>query len=168
MKLAADSAHRETVLVPIDGSEGSLAAVAEVIRRARHSSGAHVNLLNVQPQVLTTEILAHLPPEVGDAYYARLGGEALSRAQSMLADAGIPHAACRLVGPVVQTILEQCEALRCDSIVMGTHGRAALLGGLMGSVATGVVHLAQVPVTLVKAPKAAGGGQAARRPSARI
>jgi nucleotide-binding universal stress UspA family protein len=33
---------------------------------------------------------------------------------------------------------------------MGSHGRSALGGLLMGSVATRVVHLTPVPVTLVK------------------
>jgi nucleotide-binding universal stress UspA family protein len=37
-----------------------------------------------------------------------------------------------------------------DQIVMGTHGRNALGGLLLGSVAQRVVHLAKVPVLLVK------------------
>lgn len=150
--MTADAAPRETVLVPIDGTDGSLAAVAEVVRRSRGSSPPRVHLLNVQPQVFAAEILAHLPPRASEAYYARLGGEALAQAQAMLEEAGIPYAAQRLVGPVVETILEQCGALHCDSIVMGTHGRGPLFGALLGSVATGVVHLAPVPVTLVRAP----------------
>lgn len=151
-------ALREDVLVPVDGSDASLAAVAEAVRCLR-GSAAQVHLLNVQPQALAAEFLAHLPPQAGDAYYARLGGEALSRAQVMLDRAGVRHAAHRRVGPVVETILEQCEALQCGSIVMGTHGRGSLLGALLGSVATGVVRLSPVPVTLVKASshRQAGG-----------
>lgn len=140
----------ERILVPIDGSAGSLAAVAEVVRRAKSSARPEVHLLNVQPELFTAEILAHLPPEVVDAHYARLGGEALLRAEGMLKEAGIACKVHRLVGPVVQTILDQRESLQCDSIVMGTHGHGPLAGALLGSVATGVVHRSRVPVTLVK------------------
>lgn len=149
----------DRLLVPIDGSDGCLAAVAEVIRRSRQSDRPQVHLLNVQPQVLATEILAHLPPEASDAYYARQGGEALSRAQAMLEEAGIPYEAHRLVGPVVETILDQCEALKCDCIVMGTRGRGRLLGALLGSVAAGVVHLSPVPVTLLNAQRHPASGE---------
>lgn len=149
--MTIDAAPRESVLVPIDGSDGSLAAVAEVVRRACISPPPLVHLLNVQPQV-PTEILAHLPPAAGEDYYGRAGGDALLRARSMLDAAGVPYEAQRLVGPVVETILEQCEALQCDAIVMGTHGRGGLLGALLGSTATGVVHRSRVPVTLVRAP----------------
>jgi nucleotide-binding universal stress UspA family protein len=38
----------------------------------------------------------------------------------------------------------------CDAIVMGTRGMGAVSGLVLGSVATKVIHLADVPVTLVK------------------
>ncbi len=38
----------------------------------------------------------------------------------------------------------------CDAIIMGTRGMSAAAGLLLGSVATKVVHLAPVPVTLVR------------------
>ena len=37
-----------------------------------------------------------------------------------------------------------------DEIIMGSHGRGALAGALVGSVAQKVVHLSPVPVVLVK------------------
>jgi nucleotide-binding universal stress UspA family protein len=40
--------------------------------------------------------------------------------------------------------------LGCDLIVMGTHGRGAVAGMVMGSVANRVLHLAPCPVQLVK------------------
>lgn len=141
----------ERVLVPIDGSDGSQAAVAEVLRRSRGTTPTEVHLLNVQPLSIAAEILAHLPAQAGDAYYARLGGEALAKAQSTLEEAGIRCTSHRMAGPVVESILAQCDRLQCDSIVMGTHGHGPLAGAFLGSVATGVVHGAAVPVTLVRA-----------------
>ena len=38
----------------------------------------------------------------------------------------------------------------CDAIVMGTRGMGTVAGLLLGSVATRVLRVAQVPVTLVR------------------
>jgi nucleotide-binding universal stress UspA family protein len=40
--------------------------------------------------------------------------------------------------------------LGCDLIVMGTHGMGSIAGLALGSVASKVIHLAGVPVTVVK------------------
>ena len=45
---------------------------------------------------------------------------------------------------------EHADQLGCDGIVMGSHGMGGVLGVLLGSTAQRVVHLANVPVTLVK------------------
>lgn len=49
-----------------------------------------------------------------------------------------------------QVVTLGVEGLPATEIVMGTHGRSALGGLLLGSVAQRVVHLAKVPVLLVK------------------
>ena len=55
-----------------------------------------------------------------------------------------------LVGPVAQVLAERAQALGCDAIVMGTHGMTALGKFLMGSTASKLIHLSEIPVTLVK------------------
>ena len=55
-----------------------------------------------------------------------------------------------LIGPVAETIARTALGQNCDGIVMGTRGLGAAAGALLGSVASQVVHLADVPVTLVK------------------
>jgi nucleotide-binding universal stress UspA family protein len=47
-------------------------------------------------------------------------------------------------------ILDYAAEKAVDEIVMGSHGRGALAGALVGSVAQKVVHGASVPVVLVK------------------
>ena len=42
------------------------------------------------------------------------------------------------------------RAARCDLVFIGTHGRSATGNMLLGSVATKVLHLASVPVLLVR------------------
>jgi nucleotide-binding universal stress UspA family protein/quercetin dioxygenase-like cupin family protein len=55
-------------------------------------------------------------------------------------------------GDAVEEVLRLSEALGCDLIVMGTHGRTGLGRLLTGSVAEGVLREAACPVLVVKAP----------------
>lgn len=68
----------------------------------------------------------------------------------MLDGAGIPYSYHIAVGHVAQSIIRYATEHRFDMIVMGTHGRGALLSALLGSVAHEVLEHASVPVTLVK------------------
>ena len=52
--------------------------------------------------------------------------------------------------PIAQTIANHARQLGCDQIIMGSQGRGALAGLLLGSVATKVIDLTQIPVTIVK------------------
>ncbi len=57
-----------------------------------------------------------------------------------------------LEGAPVTAILQVADELKCDLIVMGTHGRTGLGRMLMGSVAEQVLRNAKGPVLTVKAP----------------
>ena len=52
--------------------------------------------------------------------------------------------------PIIQYGVEEAMNSGCDQIIMGSHGRTALGGLLLGSVAMKVLHLTDIPVTLVK------------------
>ena len=47
-------------------------------------------------------------------------------------------------------IADQAKKQGFDQIVMGTRGLNRVSGLLLGSVATGVLHLVDIPVTLIK------------------
>ena len=55
-------------------------------------------------------------------------------------------------GEVPHEILQLAKALKCDLIVMGTHGRSGLSRFLTGSVAEEVLRKAPCPVLAVKTP----------------
>jgi nucleotide-binding universal stress UspA family protein len=55
-------------------------------------------------------------------------------------------------GDPATEILAAAEKIKCDLIVMGTHGRTGLGRLLMGSVAEQVVRKAPCPVLTVKTP----------------
>jgi len=75
---------------------------------------------------------------------------ALGPAREILRAAGVACKEHMVQGEVAQTIARLATELGCDQIVMGTRGQSALSGLLLGSVAIEVLHLADVPVTLVK------------------
>ena len=53
-------------------------------------------------------------------------------------------------GQTAQTIALVAHKEDVKRIVMGTRGLGSIKGLLLGSVATQVVHLAEVPITLIK------------------
>ena len=78
-------------------------------------------------------------------------GEAvLKPAIERAAQAGVRFTSEILIGNVAHEIVERAQKGGCDGIVMGTRGMGALGNLVLGSVATKVVHLTKLPVTLVK------------------
>lgn len=140
------------ILLAVDGSKNSLDAVACLI--------AHADWYREKPAV---ELLfVHLPvpklPGMGQAvsksqierYYREEGEAALAEAKKLLERAALPYAARVLVGDVAETIVKHARAAKCDLIFIGTHGRTAAGNMLLGSIATKVLHIASVPVLLVR------------------
>ena len=56
-------------------------------------------------------------------------------------------------GNPVAEILSTAEEKRCDLIVMGTHGRGALVDTMMGSTTSRVLRRSKIPVLSVRLPK---------------
>ena len=54
------------------------------------------------------------------------------------------------LGAVAEQVALAVDRLGCDTVIMGTRGKSAIGNLLMGSAATRVVHLVNVPVLLVK------------------
>jgi nucleotide-binding universal stress UspA family protein len=74
----------------------------------------------------------------------------LAPAEKELDKAGVKYTKEVLCGPAGSLIAERAKPTEFAGIVMGTRGMGALKGLILGSVANQVVHLAEVPVTLVK------------------
>jgi nucleotide-binding universal stress UspA family protein len=139
------------VLVPIDGSKNSDRAVAYAIGFVANSKApVELHLLNVQPPVVSGGVRMFIKHEEIEAYYQDSGLEVLRATRERLDQAGQVYVQHVSVGPFGETIVAYAKEQRCDHIVMGTRGLGAISGMVLGSVATKVIHLAEVPVTLVK------------------
>lgn len=142
------------LLLPVDGSLDSLAAVWHVIREAQSGPAFEVHLLNVQQRSVEESMIA-VPVEDPETFYRRRSIKALECAERSLNDAGIDCVTHRTVGPVAESIVEKQRELGCEAIVLSTQGRGRDEPA-PGSVASRVLALAPVPVTVVKAHDPAG------------
>jgi len=136
-----------TILYPTDFSESSRSAFHHACSLAR-DGGAHLVVLHVMPPPVTFNgegVL--LPPPVQD--WDRMQ----ERLQQVTAPDPKVHLEHRLAqGDASSEILWVAKELKCDLMVMGTHGRTGLGRLLMGSVAEQVLRRAPCPVLTVKTP----------------
>lgn len=138
------------VLVPVDGSPSSTHAVEYVARLAKSGSSMELLLLNVQEPVDAWEVRRFLREEEIQKMQQDQGNAALRAARELLDRAGIRYAAEVIEGEVAETITRLAKERGCEKIIMGTRGHGAIENLLLGSTTTKVIHLTDLPVTLVK------------------
>jgi len=137
-------------LLPVDGSESADNAVRYLIRLVKALDAVEIHLLNVRDPVEVWEVRRFLTDEeIVQAQRAEGKAELLS-ARALLDAAGLPYSAEVRIGAIAQTIADYAAEQGCEAILMGSHGRGELANLLMGSVATKVIHLTRLPVTLVR------------------
>lgn len=137
-------------LVPIDGSASAMRALRHAIAELGDRPGAQVHLLNVQTPPVHTFPGKLVSPDLITQELRREGQVVLEPAQAAVQSAGLAAVCIVRIGRPGEEIAACAEEQDCDAVVMGTRGMGAAAGLLLGSVATKVVHAAQVPVTLVK------------------
>lgn len=138
------------ILVPVDGSENANRAVAHVIKLYRSDAQVDIHLLNVQIPIDSGHARLFVSADELEDYHREEGVAALADARRMLDEAGVPYTHHIAVGHVADTIIRYAKERGIDKIVLGSHGRTALLQVLLGSVAQEVLKRSDVPVTLVK------------------
>lgn len=139
------------ILLPFDGSDCALRAVDHLIAHsAWFREVPEIHLLHVHAPIPIGRVQGHIGKETLQAYYLEESQEQLSPAQARLDAAGRFHTTHIHVGQPAEVIAKIAGELKCDLIVMGSHGRSGVAGLVMGSVASRVLHLASCPVLLVK------------------
>jgi nucleotide-binding universal stress UspA family protein len=136
------------VLIPVDGSDNSLRVVRHVIDKAAlYKDPVEIHLLNVQRPFPGT---IRGVKEQAEQYHRDEGDKALAGVRKLLDDAGLKYTCHISVGDAAEVIASYCHDRKLDQIFMGTRGAGAVANMLMGSVASKVLHLVDVPVLLVK------------------
>jgi nucleotide-binding universal stress UspA family protein len=81
---------------------------------------------------------------------SQAAAKALKDAIAKSEAAGVGFKTIVRTGQAAETIAQVAREEDIKRVVMGTRGLGRIQGLLLGSVATKVIHLAEVPVTLIK------------------
>jgi nucleotide-binding universal stress UspA family protein len=140
------------ILVPVDGSELSDAAVARACVLAGEC-GARLSFYFARPTYLPTALAGEAPFDAVaayDAFHAAMAAQAkaiVAQAVQAAEAAGVPHEA--LVDDCDSPwrgIVAAAEARGCDLIFMASHGRRGAGALLLGSETQKVLTHCKVPV----------------------
>ncbi len=139
-------------LVPYDGSPAAMRAVQLAVEQAKSQPSNSIVILNVQN--LATQDLPDgvgiMSPDWIAEQEEQAGCEILAEPRALCEKAGTPYEVRVEIGGVAATIERVARECGADHITMGTRGLGGVRGLLLGSVATQVLKLVHVPVTLVK------------------
>lgn len=134
------------ILLPVDGSPHSLAAVRHALALRAEGLVADYVLVNVQtPPSLYEVVVAHDAAVLSDVRRAA-GADLLAEAEALLQAAGAEWQSEVAGGEPGAILVELLENYGCDAVVMGAGTSGS------GSVAALLVQHSPVPVTLVREP----------------
>ena len=144
------------ILLPTDGSKLSDRSVQRGIDLAK-ALGARVTVMHVIPEFRIMADESFVMPTSIDLK-KRYDKEAKARAEKMLAKlseraaaAGLKSDSVCMIGDVpYEAIIEACKKMKCDVIVMASHGRRGISGLLLGSETSKVLTHSKVPVLVVR------------------
>ena len=136
------------VLVPVDGSSNALRAVRHTIGEYQRHHELEVHLLNVQPR-LSRYVTRFLRREDHDTWQQEHAATAMAGAQTLLADAGVPHTTHAVAGDSADEICRAATRLNIHHIVMGTARKNSVTRMLEDSVTNRVLEATPVPVEVI-------------------
>ncbi|QDW65882.1 universal stress protein [Luteimonas granuli] len=138
------------IVVAVDGSEIS-------VRAARHANllakslakPARIFLVAVDPAPFPG-VVSRIGRESMDRIHAENHERMLAPARKALARSKADVRELALVGEPAESLLAAARDNRADILVMGSHGRGAVKGILLGSVSSKVIAQTDIPVTIVR------------------
>jgi nucleotide-binding universal stress UspA family protein len=137
------------LLVAVDGSDEALRAAEHTVALSAEGLSVTVHLVNAQPS-LSADIARFVSHDSIAEFHQEQGQEALKRAQALLESSGLSFDSEVRIGTSATEIVKCADEQGCQGIVMGSSGLGGVMGALMGSTAHRVLHLAKLPVTLVR------------------
>ena len=138
----------QRILVPVDFSETSTAAVQQAVELAK-AFRASLLLLHVDDKAIADAAIEF--PLGLDASLAER--ERLLKILSPLEQAELHPEFVMVSGSPAVEIVRCASGREVDVIVMGTHGRRGISHAFSGSVAEAVLRKARCPVLTVRSPK---------------
>lgn len=138
------------ILLPVDGGKHALNAVRYVADR--------LEPLAVDAELYLLHVRSRIPPAPGAAlgpaklqqYYRLEMEEAAKGARNYLDRRHIRYELLRTAGNPGAEIARIAEVMNFDLVVMGSHGRSAVAGLLLGSSTQGAIAGCEVPLLIVR------------------
>jgi nucleotide-binding universal stress UspA family protein len=128
-------------LIAVDGSPGSLRATEAAARLVACEARSGVDLVHVH---------SWLVKEAAELELARRGWHATAAARALLESENIGWRLHVRMGEAAETIVALADRLGSRGIALGSKGLTATESLFIGSVAYKVMHLAKVPVLIVR------------------
>jgi nucleotide-binding universal stress UspA family protein len=138
------------ILIACDGSENALRAVQYAAQEARENHCLEFDLLHVLDPVTFTAPAASLSPDELSKLCPDQADRVLQPARRILDDAAVAYRMRCRVGAAAGEIANEVRESNCKGVIMGTRGMGPIASLMIGSVASRVVQLVDVPVTLIK------------------
>lgn len=146
--------EQQTILVPLDGSAASEAAIpyGAALARANH---VPIRLLRVITSIEQYAIFESPEEELAAIDRVRHDAEAeLDAPAAELRGQGFEVSTAIATGNPAEEILHDAKMAHAAAIVMATHGRGGVERWALGSVADKVMRMSPVPTLLVRPPQA--------------
>jgi nucleotide-binding universal stress UspA family protein len=146
------------ILIGMDGSRGSLDAVASVTRRSWPKGSkarivaAHDLLKDPPPAVIPDEVQRKEAEKRRDALELKL-----AKAVGELAAAGLEVELANRSGDPREVLLHEAKTWKADMLVMGCRGMGLVDRFLIGSVSSALASLAPCTVEVIRLPWSARG-----------
>lgn len=139
------------LLLAVDGSAASLAAVRWALHLAGEGLRTGFVLVNVQEPASLYEVVTAHDAEVIERVRGAAGADLLREAEALLDAAGHPWESEVAGGVPEHLIVDLAENYGCDAIVLGARGMGDAGARSLGSVAQAVADGSPMPVWIVRA-----------------
>jgi nucleotide-binding universal stress UspA family protein len=140
------SEGRGVIVVGVDGSTHARRALDWALREARLRDG---RCLLIHAYTLGTASAGGVAAAEEIAVTA---SEVLDHELAFARESGLPVEGRTILGGAAKALLDVARDADADLLVVGSRGRGAFKGALLGSVSTDCVHHATLPVVVIPAP----------------
>ncbi len=143
------------ILIPVDGSDLALKAAATGVKLAKEV-GAEVVFLHamapyIAPYAAEISMIDDKTQVMFEKSIAEGSAQILANAKKIADAAGITSQSVSAVSSRAETFIEKTvKDMKCDLIVIATHGRGAVGRFVMGSVTTRLLPISPVPVLVYR------------------